>query len=68
MSTFIRLTSVVLNSLKINKIEINNNMYVLHLINNKIDGFFLFSSGFIDACNDKIVICKNKDPMDYKMN
>ena len=40
-SHFIKLTSIVINSLKIKKIQIENNKYCIHLINNKIDGFFL---------------------------
>ena len=65
MSNFIKLNSVIINKLRISKIEIQDNKYCIHLINNSIDGFFLFTSGFINTLNDKIVVCKNKDPMDY---
>ena len=67
MVNFIKLTSIVINSSKINKIDITHNKYFIHLINNKIDGFFLFTSGYIDARNDIIEICREKHPIDYNI-
>jgi len=48
---FFKLNSVIINKLKISKIEIQDNKS----INNSIDGFFLFTSEFINTLNDKIV-------------
>jgi len=65
MVNFIKLSNVVINSLKISKIEIHESTYCIHLINPNIDGFFLFTSGFINTINDKIVVCKYQHPQDY---
>jgi len=66
MVNLIKLSNVVINSLKISKIEIKESTYCIHLINPNIDGFFLFTSGFINTINDKIVVCKYQNPHDYK--
>jgi hypothetical protein len=65
MVNFIRLSSVIINTVKISKIEIQENKYCIHLMNSNIDGFFLFSSGFIHTQNDKIEVCKIEQPTDY---
>jgi len=65
MVNFIKLSSVIINSLKISKIEIFENKYCIHLSKPKIDGFFLFTSGFINTIDDTLVVCKNTHPKDY---
>ena len=67
MVNFIKLSAVIINSAKVSKIEIQNNKYCIHLINNSIDGFFLFTSGTINSLNEKIEVCKYKNPRDYTM-
>ena len=62
---FIKLTSVVINSGKINKIEVFPNKYCIHLSNQVVDGFFLFTSGYIRTLYERIDICKEKNPNDY---
>jgi hypothetical protein len=65
MASFIKLSSLVINSAKISSIEILENKYCIHLISHKIDGFFLFTSGFINTLPDKIEVCKVQHPSDY---
>jgi hypothetical protein len=61
MTNFLKLTSIIINTSNISKIEIKNNKYEIHLNNNKVEGFIFFSK------NDIIEICKNKDPLDYSI-
>ena len=66
MKNFINLTSRVINKLHIIEIIKNSNKYEIHMSNNKIDGFWLFSSGRLDT-NDKIIeICNIKHKEDYE--
>ena len=67
MTNFIKLTSIIINTSHINKIEIKNNKYEIHLNNNKVEGFIFFSNGTIYSKNDIIEICKNKDSFDYSI-
>ena len=67
MANFLKLTSIIINTSHINKIEIKNNKYEIHLNNNKVEGFIFFSNGTIYSKNDIIEICKNKDPFDYSI-
>ena len=67
MSNFIKLTSMLINTSKISMIEIQNNKYCIHLVENKLDGFWLFSSGYLTSIQNKqIEVCKEKHPIDYK--
>ena len=65
MSNFIKLTSMLINTSKISMIEIQNNKYCIHLVENKLDGFWLFTSGYLKTIQ-KIEVCKEKHPIDYK--
>jgi hypothetical protein len=65
---FIKLYSVLLNTAKISHIEIQPNKYCIHIIDDKVDGFFLFTSGFLKSNQDKTMeICKETYPTDYQM-
>jgi hypothetical protein len=67
MSNFIKLTSVLINISKVSRIEIHNNKYCIHVIDEKLDGFWLFTSGYLVSNKDKhIEICKEQHPIDYK--
>jgi hypothetical protein len=61
MANFIKLRSIIINSLKVSKIQIQTNKYYTYLLNPKIYGFFLFTSGSINTLNNNIDICKYKD-------
>ena len=63
---FIKFSSLILNIAKISHIEIQPNKYLIHVVDNKLDGFFLFSSGYITSNKDKpMEICKETYPTDY---
>jgi len=65
MANFIKLRSIIINSLKVSKIQIQTNKYYTHLLNPKIYGFFLFTSGSINTLNNIIDVCKYKDKDKY---
>ena len=44
-----------------------NNTYIITLTTHTLDGFMLFSSGYFKSINDKVELCKKKDPIDYKI-
>ena len=67
MNHFIKFQSMVINTIRITKIDMDCNKYCIHLTNNNINGFFLFSSGSIASRDEKIDISKDKDPSDYKV-
>ena len=68
MINFIKLTSVIINSLKINRIDILSNKYCIHLIDDKFSGLWLFTSGTCNSNKDVMIeICKEKNPIDYKI-
>ena len=64
---FIKLSSLILNTAKINRIEIQSNKYLIHIIDDKVDGFWLFTSGYMTSNQDKTIeICKETYPKDYQ--
>ncbi len=68
MSTqFIKFSSVLLNTAKISRIEIQPNKYLIHVIDDKVDGFWIFTNGFLKSNQDKMMeICKETYPTDYQ--
>lgn len=66
MKHFINLTTRVINKLHIIEIIKHPNKYDIHMSNNSINGFLLFSSGGIDTKNNIIEICKTKNKQDYE--
>jgi len=67
MSRFIKLSNLIVNTSKIVKIETYADSHYMYMVNTRIEGFFLFSSGFIDSEDHIIKICKNKHPIDYEI-
>jgi hypothetical protein len=67
MSNFIKLSGLIINSLKISRIEIHESKYCIYLMSDKIDGFFLFSNGFIRTNLELIEVCKVAHKTDYNM-
>ena len=64
---FIKFSSVILNTAKISHIEIHPNKYSIHIIDDKVDGFWLFTSGYLKSNRDKTMeICKETYPTDYQ--
>ena len=67
-SNFIKFSSVMINTAKISRIDIQLNKYSIHFLDDKISGIWLFGGGVLNSNKDKILdICKEKDPQDYKM-
>jgi|LakMenEpi03Aug12_release.lakeMendotaPanAssembly.Ray.scaffolds.fasta_scaffold3362845_1 hypothetical protein len=68
MSTqFIKLSSLLLNTATISRIEMQPNKYMIHIIDDKLDGFWLFTNGFLKSNQDKYMeICKETYPRDYQ--
>ena len=63
MSTFLKLSSVIINTKYIQKIIIKPDKYYIELMSNGISGGMAYFSS-----NDyKIKLCANKDPIDYKI-
>ena len=66
MKHFINLTSRVINKLHIIEIIKHPNKYEIHMSNNSIDGFLLFSSGGLNTTNNIIEVCNTNDKQDYE--
>ena len=67
MSQFIKLTSMIINKNLIVSVCIKPNKYHIYTVENNINGFMLFGSGGVDSSPEKIVICEDKTPEDYKI-
>lgn len=67
MSHFIKLTSMIINKNLIISVFMKQNKYHIYTVENNINGFMLFGSGGIDSSPEKIVICEEKSPEDYKI-
>ena len=65
MYPFVKLTSMMLNTSKINKIIMDNHKYYIHMNNNNTSGFMLFLSGFTISNTNIIEICKYTNYADY---
>jgi hypothetical protein len=65
MANFIKLSTFVINSAKIRNIEILENKYCIHLSDVNVEGFFLFTNGYIKTLREKIEVCKVQHPSDY---
>jgi hypothetical protein len=67
MSHFIKLTSMIINKNLITSVFMKQNKYHIYTVENNINGFMLFGSGAVDSSPEKIVICEEKSPEDYKI-
>ena len=67
MSQFIKLTSMIINKNLIVSVFKKQNKFHIHTIENNINGFMLFGSGGVDSSPEKIIICEDKSPEDYKI-
>ena len=67
MYRFIKLSSVIINVPHINKITIENNKYIIHLIPIKYDGFIIFAGGAFSTEINEYIICKDKNLNDYNI-
>jgi len=67
MSHFIKLTSMIINKNLITSVFIKPNKYHIYTVENNINGYTLFGSGGASSSPEKIVICEEKSPEDYKI-
>ncbi len=67
MNNFIKFSTIVLNTSKIKSIEIKQGLYCITLTTHKLDGFMLFTSGYLNSINDRVEICEKQHPGDYKI-
>jgi len=67
MSQFIKLTSMIINKNLITSVFIKPNKYHIYTVENNINGFMLLGSGGVDSSPEKIVVCGEKSPEDYKV-
>ena len=67
MSQFIKLTSMIINKNLITSVIIKPNKYHFYTVENNINGYMLFGSGGATSSPEKIVICEEKSPEDYKI-
>ena len=64
---FIKLTSELLNTAKISWIDIQPNKYCIHIIDTRLEGFWIFTSGYFNGNQIKTMeICKETYPSDYQ--
>ena len=66
MSTFLKLTTKIINKNFIHHIAINKDTFIIHLISNHTDGFVIFGGGGFNSYNTNIEICKITNLSDYK--
>lgn len=67
MSQFIRLTSMIINKNLITSVFIKPKKYHIYTVENNINGFMILGSGGVDSSPERIVICEEKSPEDYKI-
>ncbi len=67
MNNFIKFSTIILNTSKIKSIEIKQGLYCITLTTPKLDGFMLFTNGYLNSINEKVEICEKQYPEDYKI-
>lgn len=67
MSQFIKLTSMIINKNLVTSVFIKPNKYHIYTVENNINGFMILGSGGVDSGPEKIVICEEKSPEDFKI-
>ena len=67
MSQFIKLKAMIINKNLITSVFIKPNKYHIYTVENNINGFMLLGSGGASSSPEKIVICEEKSPEDYKI-
>ncbi len=65
MSSFIRLSSRIINSSHIVEILKTPNKYFIIMTNTNVDGFLFMSTGGFGSTPNRIEICCTKNRLDY---
>jgi hypothetical protein len=58
---------MIINKNLITSIFIKPNKYHIYTVENNINGYMLLGSGGASSSPEKIVICEEKSPKDYKI-
>jgi hypothetical protein len=58
---------MIINKNLITSVFIKPNKYHIYTVENNINGFMLLGSGGASSSPEKIVICEEKSPKDYKI-
>jgi hypothetical protein len=58
---------MIINKNLITSVFMKQHKYHIYTVENNINGFMLFGSGGVDSSPEKIVICEEKSPEDYKI-
>lgn len=66
MTRFIKLSKIIINTVKIVTIDILPKKYTVRMCDQKIDGSILFTSGSVESYNTNIEVCEKKNPDDYQ--
>jgi hypothetical protein len=65
MSRFIKLSTMIINTSRICRIDVHPEIYDIRMIQTQFSGFIMFGSGGISSQNSDIEICKKTNPIDY---
>ena len=67
MHNFIKLSSYVINTKFISKINFSNDIFSIYFSNHHISGYHILSFGVINSTENLIHISKEKDPIDFNI-
>jgi hypothetical protein len=66
MSTFLKLTNIIINKNVIQSIDINKDKFLIRLMTNNTNGILIFGIGLSHSHNTEVEVCKTKILSDYK--
>jgi hypothetical protein len=67
MARFLKLPGKIINTNYIHFIDINKNMYKIHLLSHASGGFALFGTGFTGSVSECIIVDKESSEESYKI-
>jgi hypothetical protein len=67
MSRFLKLTNYIFNTNDLHKIVIHPDKYRIHIINKKMEVFFILGTGAIQSDSFEFDVCKTTHSTDYDL-
>jgi hypothetical protein len=58
---------MIINKNLITSVYMKQNKYHIYTVENNINGYMFLGSGVVDSSPEKIVICEEESPEDYKI-
>jgi hypothetical protein len=58
---------MIINKNLITSVYMKQNKYHIYTVENNVNGYMFFGSGVVDSSPEKIVICEEISPEDYKI-